>query len=105
MCLRAANVEDGRLAGVLEVLELCGRANEWSLVERDDASSRRWTRCRERGRCVDERLRVTVLEFLVRALLVADRRGVIWAHRRTAQRAGDVPGVDLVRIREFLQSL
>jgi hypothetical protein len=74
MCLRRANIEDGRLAGVLEVLELCGRANEWSLVERDDPSSRRWTWCRERSRRVDERLRVAVLELLVRALLVADRR-------------------------------
>src|SRR5439155_8041391 len=97
------NVEDGRLARIVEVLELRRRADERSLVQRDDARRGRGARGGERGGRVDERLRVAGCQLRVRALLVADRRGVIGAHGRTAERAGDVAGIDLVRIRELRQ--
>ena len=59
MHLRGANVEDRCAAGLLEVIERRGRADERPFVERDDARGRRGTGGGQRGGCVDERLHVT----------------------------------------------
>ena len=89
----------------VESLERRRRADERSLVELDHARRRRRPWRRDGGRRVDEGLHVAVLERGVRPLLVADRRRVGGAHRRAAERAGDVSGIHLVGVGKLGESL
>ena len=89
----------------LEPLERRRRADERSLLSST-------TRAVVGGRGVEtaavaltKALHVAVLERGVRPLLVADRRRVGRAHRRTAERAGDVSGIHLVGVGKLGESL
>src|SRR5256885_11735197 len=96
-----AHVEDDRLFRCrIEPLERRLRAQELAAVELDDPLHVRRPRRLWAERRRDEVLELA-LEEVVEAALEADRRRRLGAHRRTAERAGDVAGEDLDAVAEL----